>query len=103
MTRLWGNLEKKKRKHMEQDAVRLKTRGDAPPDDSDEDTIPPGEGSRAPVELYNEAFPCCLKQYGTKNVEEDPGKADAGDGKRWQRRYKLFGTKIQYLDPIESR
>ena len=43
----------------------------------------------------NKPFACCIKQYGIKVEEEDPLKASAGDGKRWQRRFGLFGTTIQ--------
>lgn len=42
----------------------------------------------------NKAFTCCIKQYGVKVDEEDRKKADAGDGKRWQRVFGLFETYI---------
>jgi protection-of-telomeres protein 1 len=42
----------------------------------------------------NKAFNCCIRQYGVKVDEEDPDKADAGSGKRWQRMFGLFGTQI---------
>lgn len=42
----------------------------------------------------NKPFTCCIKQYGVKENEEDPLKADAGDGQRWQRVFGLFGTSI---------
>ena len=42
----------------------------------------------------NKAFTCCIKQYGVKVDEEDPAKANAGEGQRWQRMFGLFGTQI---------
>ncbi|KAG4441391.1 hypothetical protein IFR05_003148 [Cadophora sp. M221] len=62
------------------------------------DTSPPGvspnEGEHGTLQPRNKAFTCCIQQYGVKAVEEDPAKADAGDGRRWQRVFALFGTKI---------
>lgn len=43
----------------------------------------------------NKAFTCCVVEYGIKVDEEDPSKADAGEGKRYQRMYGLFGTQIR--------
>ncbi|TVY55720.1 Protection of telomeres protein [Lachnellula suecica] len=42
----------------------------------------------------NKAFTCCIKQYGVKVKENDPMKADAGNGERWERKFGLFGTQI---------
>ena len=42
----------------------------------------------------NKAFICCIRQYGVKVDEEDPAKANAGEGQRWQRMFGLFGTQI---------
>ncbi|KAI6715797.1 hypothetical protein PZA11_006100 [Diplocarpon coronariae] len=42
----------------------------------------------------NKAFTCCIRQYGIKEAEEDPAKANAGNGRRWQRMFGLFGTQI---------
>jgi len=47
----------------------------------------------------NKAFTCCIKQYGVKVDENDPSKANAGNdkdgkGKRWERRFGLFGVNI---------
>jgi len=42
----------------------------------------------------NKAFTCCIKQYGIMVDEDDPEKANAGKGKRWQRRFALFDTFI---------
>lgn len=46
------------------------------------------------IEPKNKAFTCCIKQYGIKVEENDPTKANAGNGQRWERRFGLFGTKI---------
>lgn len=45
--------------------------------------------------IHNKAFTCCIKQYGVKVKEEDPSKANAGGGKRWERKFGLFGVVIQ--------
>ena len=51
-----------------------------------------GEGAKfAPK---NRAFTCCIRQYGVKVDEDDPSKADAGEDRRWQRMFGLFGTQI---------
>lgn len=101
MAKLWGNLEERKRKLAEQKAAKSKGKEDYPAEDTDEETpkAPPGDPLE---ELDNEPFSCCLKQYGTKTKESDPRKADAGDGMRWERRYALSGTKVEYLDVDES-
>jgi hypothetical protein len=50
------------------------------------------------VELTNQPFTCCVRQYGIRRTEADPEKMNAGEGKRWERVYGLFGTKLNY-DP----
>jgi hypothetical protein len=45
--------------------------------------------------IHNKAFTCCIKQYGVKVNEKDPNKANAGEGKRWERKFGLFGVVIQ--------
>jgi len=52
------------------------------------------EKSEVILEPKNKAFTCCIRQYGVKVDEENPAKADAGKGKRWQRMFGLFGTQI---------
>ena len=42
----------------------------------------------------NKPFLCCIRQYGVTLDEEDPTKANAGKGKRWQRVFGLFNTQI---------
>lgn len=45
--------------------------------------------------IHNKAFTCCIKQYGVKVIEKDTSKANAGIGKRWERKFGLFGVVIQ--------
>ncbi|RGP62234.1 protection of telomeres 1 [Fusarium longipes] len=89
MFTLWGNLEEKKT--AAQEAVRK----GKPPADSDDENEPEA-GNNAPnnMQLTNRSFPCCIQQYGIKVSESDSTKASAGDGKRWQRMFRLFGTMI---------
>ena len=44
--------------------------------------------------VSNEAFTCCIKEYGAKINEDDPSKANAGGGRKWKRMFGLFGTQI---------
>ncbi|KAJ8069370.1 hypothetical protein OCU04_003024 [Sclerotinia nivalis] len=55
------------------------------------------EKAETPLEIKprNKPFECCIKQYGVKVNEEDPEKADAGEGKRWQRVFGLWGTMVR--------
>lgn len=46
------------------------------------------------VPARNKPFTCCIRQYGIKVKENDPLKADALNGERWQRMFGLFGTQI---------
>lgn len=91
---LWGDLEEhKSRLASESNHQGSKKRAeDAPPQHSDD------EGSGQPAEkvdaVTNRPFSCCIRQYGVRVSEEDPAHADAGEGKRWQRMYGLFGTVI---------
>ena len=45
--------------------------------------------------IHNKAFTCCIKQYGVRVDEKDPNKANAGEGKRWERKFGLFGVLIE--------
>ncbi|KAI9640219.1 hypothetical protein NHQ30_011457 [Ciborinia camelliae] len=56
-----------------------------------------GEKAKTSPEIKpkNKPFECCIKQYGVKVIEEDPEKADAGEGQRWQRVFGLYGTLIK--------
>lgn len=100
MFKLWGDLEERKvdleaRKRERRDRI---LRGVPPPSSGagggevEEDEAAghsPGLG-----QVSNKPFACCIQQYGVK-VEAEEGEEDnAGEGKRWQRVFGLFGTKI---------
>ncbi|KAK2008667.1 telomere-binding alpha subunit central domain-containing protein [Colletotrichum eremochloae] len=97
---LWGDLEEKKSKELANKRKKQKakvgknTTGDRPPDSSD------NEGSGGPLKeaetISNRPFTCCIYQYGIQVKESNPDKANAGEGKRWERMFALFGTKICY-------
>ncbi|KAJ3497680.1 hypothetical protein NLG97_g1712 [Lecanicillium saksenae] len=92
---LWGELEEHKAKELHRGAQAEKqARANRPPADSDDE----GEAAAGVVAPSNLPFSCCIKQYGMKMNEADKGKADAGEGKRWQRMYGLFGTQIYVPD-----
>lgn len=98
---LWGDLEEHKaRKIAEQKAARKRRPGDIPPpmDSSDgEADQTRGSGAKAKADepaVSNNPFTCCIKQYGVRVREDDPALANAGEGKRWERVFGLFGTKI---------
>ncbi|KAF4968904.1 hypothetical protein FSARC_3776 [Fusarium sarcochroum] len=86
---LWGNLEEKKM--AAQEAAK---KGQPPCDSDDEDQQLPETTKSGKAQLSNRAFPCCIQQYGIKVPEPNQSKADAGDGKRWQRMFRLFGARI---------
>ncbi|KAL2753904.1 hypothetical protein ACRALDRAFT_2028444 [Sodiomyces alcalophilus JCM 7366] len=109
MFTLWGNLEEVK-------AVKSKERRkrggvaapiDRPPLDSSDAEA----GTRTNVRrvgdgtlqsdtgraVSNRPFSCCIQQYGIKVDEPNPTNANAGEGKRWERVFALFGTKVAYI------
>ncbi|KAM0447930.1 hypothetical protein ACHAO4_008461 [Trichoderma viride] len=99
---LWGELEEKKNigeenKHRAAQVALANTNLNRPPSHSsdDENTAPQKQETELrSSQISNLPFSCCIRQYGVKAREEDPAKADAGKGKRWQRMFGLFGTKI---------
>lgn len=88
MFTLWGNLEEKKT------AAEKAVRAGKPPADSDDENEQKTGGNESKTKLTNRSFSCCIQQYGIKVTEPDPTKAREGDGKRWQRMFRLFGTMI---------
>ena len=91
---LWGELEEHKalKENKRAKSVQAAQRGEAPQHSSDDEG---GTNLKASNEkVCSRPFPCCIRQYGVKVRETDPAKADAGKGKRWQRMFALFGTKI---------
>lgn len=99
---LWGELEEKKsigeeNKRRAARAALLNTNLNRPPSHSSDDEGPAPQKQEAELrssQISNLPFSCCIRQYGVKVREKDPAKADAGEGKRWQRMFGLFGTKI---------
>lgn len=94
---LWGDLEEHKASRVARaEQLRSRRPGDKPPledSDGEEGAV---ENTAAPLEskISNKPFTCCIRQYGVVVDEADPWRADAGDGKRWERVFGLFGTKI---------
>lgn len=99
MFKLWGDLEERKvdleeRKRERRDRI---LRNMPPPssgaggDEAHEDAVgcSPGLG-----QISNKPFVCCIQQYGVRVEAGEAGEDNAGDGKRWQRMFGLFGTKI---------
>ncbi|KAK1237686.1 hypothetical protein MKX07_006814 [Trichoderma sp. CBMAI-0711] len=98
---LWGELEERKTSEREKRRrAALANRGTAnrPPSHSSDDERGAAHMQQfEPVsQVLTRPFACCIHQYGVKVPEEDPRKADAGEGKRWQRMFGLFGTRIAY-------
>ena len=94
---LWGDLEEHKAHEVAKEEVAKKRKpGENPPDSSDNEDKSPrtGAGKNAKGSVSNKPFTCCLRQYGVQVDEEQPMLADAGAGKKWQRVFGLFGTKI---------
>ncbi|KAK8034419.1 hypothetical protein PG993_009414 [Apiospora rasikravindrae] len=99
--KLWGNLEECKRSeydaHLE--SIRRANALEPPPDSSDNEGVQGGpnqpKGHRSMTKVSNKPFTCCLQQYGLEIPESDPMKCDAGEGKRYQRVFKLFGTRVR--------
>lgn len=99
MFKLWGNLEERKvdfeaRKRERRDRILRKM----PPPSSGaggEEVEDEGAGQSPGLgQISNTPFACCIQQYGVR-VEAEEGEEDnAGEGKRWQRMFGLFGTKI---------
>ncbi|RFU72361.1 telomere-binding alpha subunit central domain-containing [Trichoderma arundinaceum] len=96
---LWGELEEKK--SLEEDrkyqaALANRELNRPPPNSSDDESGSPQKQDVEPSQISNRPFTCCIHQYGVQVPEENPLKADAGEGKRWQRMFGLFGTRIAY-------
>lgn len=97
---LWGDLEEQKAKRLQRKAkADRQARTNAPPADSDDEEKGGPSSGIAPA---NRPFSCCIKQYGVKMREADEAKADAGEGRRWQRMYGLFGTQISVPDMVRT-
>ncbi|KAI0377986.1 hypothetical protein F5Y04DRAFT_263230, partial [Hypomontagnella monticulosa] len=94
---LWGNLEECKRQDLQNRLKNQKRVAAQQPPDSTPPRPTSSHGARggnAGSTVSNKPFACCIRQYGVKVAEEDPRKANAGEGHRWERVFGLFGTKI---------
>jgi protection-of-telomeres protein 1 len=97
--KLWGNLEELKTLELESRVQsRKRLAAHQPPLDSSDNEDESGDrhnsAIKEPEKLSNKPFTCCLRQYGVEMPEADPAKWDAGEGKRYERMFGLFGTKI---------
>ncbi|KAI9158707.1 Protection of telomeres protein [Paramyrothecium foliicola] len=91
---LWGELEEHKSQQLQNiENIGRGAKRDRPPSDSD-DEGQTNEIAEQPSKIANRPFSCCIQQYGVKVREADPTKADAGKGRRWERVFRLFGTRI---------
>ncbi|KAI3399343.1 hypothetical protein diail_7298 [Diaporthe ilicicola] len=96
MFTLWGdleehkvNLEARKREQKSRILQKIPPPSSGPGDEAEEAGHDPGLSQAS-----NKPFTCCIQQYGVK-VKAEEGEADnAGKGRRWQRVFGLFGTKI---------
>ena len=103
--RLWGNLEELKLQEQNcQITTRQRVAANLPPPSSPMDIGHQHAQQKmddakskcySGVGLSNKPFSCCIQQAGVKLREPNSLLADAGEGRRWQRVYYLFGTKIQ--------
>ncbi|KAH6611079.1 telomere-binding alpha subunit central domain-containing [Trichoderma cornu-damae] len=98
---LWGELEEKKSVEEEENrrrAALANREAIRPPlhSSDDESSSMPQRSDAQSSQVSNRPFTCCIHQYGVQVPEGDPHKADAGEGKRWQRMFGLFGTRIAH-------
>ncbi|KAG8159130.1 hypothetical protein KVR01_010791 [Diaporthe batatas] len=98
MFKLWGDLEERKvdveaRKWEARERVQ---RGMPPPSSGAGGEEVDGAAGNSPglEQVSNKPFACCIQQYGVKVEVQEGEEDDAGEGKRWQRVFGLFGTKI---------
>lgn len=112
--KLWGNLEETRR-DLTRDAPprRKRIAAKQPPPSSpvhgpstSNQKQPPGADKNNNINekepaISNKPFSCCIREYGVSIPEQDPSKANAGDGRRWERMFGLFGTRITALTASE--
>lgn len=99
MFTLWGELEEVvSREEAAAERAAAAARANKAPEDSDEESGDGGESAlpASTPSVKNRPFQCCVRQYGVAVPEDDEDKANAGEGRRWQRMFGLFGTKISY-------
>ncbi|KAI1411921.1 hypothetical protein F5Y13DRAFT_164679 [Hypoxylon sp. FL1857] len=94
---LWGDLEECKQQELQRQVTnKERVTAHQPPPTS---PLRPSSSHQAKTKktelaVSNKPFTCCIRQYGIEVPEENPKKANSGDGKRWERIFGLFGTKI---------
>lgn len=88
---LWGDLEERKSA-----AEASKSRAPLGPPAISEDEDDGGGAKHVPGlgQASNKPFACCIRQYGVKVTAEEGEEANAGEDKKWQRVFGLFGIKI---------
>lgn len=101
MFKLWGDLEERKvdleaRKRERRDRILRKM---PPPSsgaggDEMEEEVEAAAHSLGHGQISNKPFACCIQQYGVRVQTEEGEEDNSGGGKRWQRMFGLFGTKI---------
>lgn len=89
---LWGDLEERK-------SAAEASKNSAPlvqPPAISDDEDDGGRAKHVPglSQASNKPFACCVRQYGIKVTAEEGEEANAGEGKKWQRVFGLFGIKI---------
>ncbi|KAI1801028.1 hypothetical protein F4811DRAFT_536113 [Daldinia bambusicola] len=96
--KLWGNLEECKQQELQARQKNQRRVAAQQPPDSSPPRSPSSHPARNAIQgtsvVSNKPFTCCIRQYGIKVAEKDPLKANASKGKRWERVFGLFGTKI---------
>ncbi|KAI1075876.1 hypothetical protein F5B20DRAFT_558244 [Whalleya microplaca] len=96
LSKLWGNLEERKQEEDRQALKNQKRIANGQPPESSPPVLSNNQARAADEPaLSNKPFTCCIRQYGVKVPESNPRRANAGDGKRWQRVFGLFGTRIR--------
>ncbi|XXH00084.1 hypothetical protein Hte_006426 [Hypoxylon texense] len=103
--KLWGNLEERKQHELQRRLDNQKRiaahlpppSSPLPPSTNDQTTANNSNhnnnNDKKPA-LSNKPFTCCIQQHGVTVPETDPPKMSAGEGKRYERVFSLFGTKI---------
>lgn len=99
MFKLWGDLEERKvdleaRKRERRDRILQKMPPPSSGAGGDEASGGTLGCSLGLGQISNKPFVCCIQQYGVRVEAGEAGDGNAGDGKRWQRMFGLFGTKI---------
>ncbi|OLN95457.1 Protection of telomeres protein 1 [Colletotrichum chlorophyti] len=109
---LWGELEERKtrdlletkNKRKPKSVMRKQMLNERPPLDSSDNEAacePQKEKVDKAATISNRPFTCCIRQYGVRVRESNEAKANAGKGRRWERMFGLFGTKVSYIQSVD--